>query len=386
MRLTMVFNAGTAPVERQKYSEIGGFDAAYFVQMGVPPEIAGCLEMCGNFSLSKSSWQTYATADRHVDTCNRELGITLVFPFSVADVLTYIGWLVHRRKVRAKTVQVYLSGLRMAHLRRGFYNTNLRPDIVGQMVTGFKQRDLLHDKLTGRVGRAPITIHLMRVIRSRLRRSGWPMWKKRLVWLVSAFAFNGSFRIHELLSRSSEEFDPTSTLLGEDVKISSSMVGGVLVRSVRVHLKAPKEARLRQGITVDLFPTDSFLCPVVAYLKFLSSSPVSVVPGRPVFRDLGARGYTGRAFNADLQHLLAGQVDYSGGKVTSHSFRAGLATEMARVGYSDADIMTVGRWHSLAFLHYIKSDRLKRMKVGQVLAKTLLTPGSRVQGSAALGL
>ena len=161
MRLTMVFNAGTAPVERQKYSEIGGFDAAYFVQMGVPPEIAGCLEMCGNFSLSKSSWQTYATADRHVDTCNRELGITLAFPFSVADVLTYIGWLVHRRKVRAKTVQVYLSGLRMAHLRRGFYNTNLRPDIVGQMVTGFKQRDLLHDKLTGRGGRAPITIHLM---------------------------------------------------------------------------------------------------------------------------------------------------------------------------------------------------------------------------------
>ena len=97
-------------------------------------------------------------------------------------MLTYIGWLVHRRKVRAKTVQVYLSGLRMAHLRRGFYNTNLRPDIVGQMVTGFKQRDLLHDKLTGRVGRAPITIHLMRVIRSRLRRAGWPMGKKTRVW------------------------------------------------------------------------------------------------------------------------------------------------------------------------------------------------------------
>ena len=158
------------------------------------------------------------------------------------------------------------------------------------------------------------------------------------------------------------------------------------MRSVRVHLKAPKEARLRQGITVDLFPTDSFLCPVIAYLKFLSSSPVSVVPGRPVFRDLGARGYTGRAFNADLKHLLAGQVDYSGGKVTSHSFRAGLATEMARVGYSDADIMTIGRWHSSAYLQYIKSDRVKRMRIGQQLAKTLLVPGTRRQGSLVIGL
>ena len=254
------------------------------------------------------------------------------------------------------------------------------------MITGFKQRDLLHDKLTGRVGRAPITIHLMRVIRSRLRRSGWPLWRKRLVWVVAAFAFNGSFRIHELLSRSPTEFDPTSTLLGADVKMGVSMVNRAEVRTVKVHLKAPKETRLKQGISVDLFPTDSFMCPVVAFAKFVASSPVPVVQGRPVFRDLGGKGYTGKAFNSDLKSLLAGQVDYSEGKVTSHSFRAGLATEMARVGYSDADIMTVGRWHSMAFLHYIKSDRIKRMKVGQELAKTLLQPGTRVQGSSSMGL
>ena len=377
---------GTRPVERQKYSEVGGFDAEFFVTQGVPLVLAGCLEALGNFSLAKSTWSTYSTAENHVAACNADMNTTLSFPFSVGHLLTYIAWLVDRRKVRAKTVQVYLSGLRMAHLRRGCYNSNLRPDIVTQIVTGIRQRDLLTDKLSGKAGRAAITVHLMRVIKSRLRRSAWPLWRKRLVWLVCVFAFNGSFRVHELLSRRAEEFDPTSTLLGVDVKFGSSVVDGVVVRSAKIHLKAPKEVRLRQGIYVDLFPTGSFLCPVEALAKFLRDPCSPIVEDRPFFRDLGGRGYTGRAFNNDLQELLTGQVDYSLGSITSHSFRAGLATEMARVGYSDADIMAVGRWHSSAYLHYIKSDRVKRMKIGQQLAKSLLVPGVREQGSVVMGI
>lgn len=353
---------------------------------GVPAELAGCLEIIGNFSIAKSTWSTYTTAENHVVACNREMNINLSFPFSVGNVLTYIAWLVDRRKVRGKTVQVYLSGLRMAHLRRGCYNSNLRPDIVSQMVTGIRQRDLLVDKLNGKTGRAAVTVHLMRVIRSRLRRSAWPLWKKRLVWLVCAFAFNGSFRVHELLSRRPDEFDPTSTLLGVDVKFGSSMVDGVVVRSAKIHLKAPKEVRLKQGIFVDLFPTGSFLCPVEALTKYLGDPCSPILEDRPFFRDLGGRGYTGKSFNTDLKELLVGQVDYSLGAITSHSFRAGLATEMARVGYSDADIMAVGRWHSSAYLHYIKSDRVKRMRIGQQLAKTLLVPGVRVQGSVVMGI
>lgn len=340
----------------------------------------------GNFSLAKSTWSTYATAENHVASCNREMETNLSFPFSVGDILTYIAWLVDRRKVRAKTVQVYLSGLRMAHLRHGCYNTNLRPEIVTVLVTGMKQRDLLVDKLTGKTGRAAITVHLLRVIRSRLRRSQWPMWRKRLVWLVCSLAFNGSFRVHELLSRRPDEFDPTSTLLGRDVKFASNMVEGGVVRCAKLHLKAPKEVRLRQGIFVDLFPTDSFLCPVTALAKYLHDPAMPIVEDRPFFRTLGGKGYTGRTFNADLKILLEGQVDYSAGTISSHSFRAGLATEMARVGYSDADIMTIGRWHSSAYLQYIKSDRVKRMRIGQQLAKTLLVPGTRRQGSLVIGL
>ena len=50
---------------------------------------------------------------------------------------------------------------------------------------------------------------------------------------------------------------------------------------------------------------------------------------------------------------------------------------MARVGYSEADIMAVGRWHSTAYLQYVKGGRLKRMRVAQELAGSILA-GRRV--------
>ena len=73
--------------------------------------------------------------------------------------------------------------------------------------------------------------------------------------------------------------------------------------------------------------------------------------------------YTGVGFNTDLKILFRGQVDYYKGKITSHSFCAGLATEMAKLGYADQDIMNIGRWRSSAYLNYVKCPGVKRMRV-----------------------
>ena len=55
--------------------------------------------------------------------------------------------MISSRGVRAKTIQVYLSGLRMAHFRRGYFNINLLSDIIKHILVGLKQRDLNKDKL-----------------------------------------------------------------------------------------------------------------------------------------------------------------------------------------------------------------------------------------------
>ena len=89
---------------------------------------------------------------------------------------------------------------------------------------------------------------------------------------------------------------------------------------------------------------------------------------KPAFRLEDGSLYTGKLFNHDLEKLLGKHIDYKETKILSHSFRAGLATAMAKLGYSDEDICKIGRWNSQAFVNYVKTARLKRMKIAKEMA------------------
>ena len=65
------------------------------------------------------------------------------------------------------------------------------------------------------------------------------------------------------------------------------------------------------------------------------------------FRSPLGWAYRKHAFNEDIKSLLGKYITY--GKISSHSFRAGLASLMAQAGYKDETIMAVGRWSSDAF-------------------------------------
>ena len=62
------------------------------------------------------------------------------------------------------------------------------------------------------------------------------------------------------------------------------------------------------------------------------------------------------------------EVHIPGGKVTSHSFRAGVATEMARAGHTESELMAVGQWSSLAYRHYIKMPLSHRANITRKIA------------------
>ena len=354
----------------QKHSGKGGFSADAFLHCGVPEDLAPCLAEDGNFALTASSWKTYETVDRHLEACEADIGRMLIFPLSLGDVLTWVAWLIKCRGIRAKTIQVYLSGLRIAHLKRGYFNVNILGDIVRHVLTGLKQRDLLHDKKRGKKERQAVTLEVLRVLRSQVRKVGWAMAKKRMVWAVIVLGFSGSLRVHEILAHKQAEFDPTSTLLAGDLGLETLSLeqGGQQVLKVR--LKAPKEARLRHGVLLDLFPTGNYLCPMLAIRKYVQAMPFFLEDTKPLFRRCDGFAYTGAAFNRDLKELLQGTGHE--GAITSHSLRAGLASEMGTLGYSEAEIMEIGRWHSAAYLRYVKNGRLQRMKVARQVAQSIL--------------
>ena len=281
-------------------------------------------------------------------------------------VLAFIGWLISVRKVSSSTISQYLSGLRVIHLKHGVWPSNLRPDMVKAILRGHEQSELKSN-----VPRLPVTIPVMRLIRKLLEINKMGVSKKRLIWAICCIAFHGSFRVHELLSKDGLSFDPTTTLLGKDVRVLKVNVEGTMEEVLVIHLKNPKEDKLKVGVNVELFATGTFTCPVAAWLKWQKASNMRPQALKPVFRYMNGKCITGKEFNKELKTLLSPHINYNDKKFLSHSFRSGFASMMAEAGYSDEEIMRQGRWHSQAFLAYCKTGRGSRMKEQRDLARKL---------------
>jgi hypothetical protein len=328
----------------------GGFSKSSFSKLGLAPSLIIPLVECSNYALAANTWRSYATAERHVRRVEKYTGEKMSFPFTMKSTLTYVGYLLGVRKISGSSVEKYISGLRMCHLKAGHFSPWLRPEITKMVITGAQNRDQLAKRLSGKGERLPVTIEMMGMIKRNLKEMRMPKSKKRLIWLTACLCWAGAFRIHEVLSREELSYDKTTTLLHQDLRLSTVRVDGKIIGSLRVHLKHPKEERLSSGVNIDLFESGDLLCPITAYKSWLKDKVVHLSSAKPALRLADGKAYTGKGFNADLKKILWQDADYRGKQVTAHSFRAGLATMMSNAGYSDDDIMKIGRWHSTVFL------------------------------------
>jgi hypothetical protein len=301
------------------------------------------LVQCANFSLAANTWKAYQTAERHIKRAETYVGHRMSFPFDLKSTVVYIAYLLEVRKIKGVTLEKYLSAIRMVHMQNGSFSPWLRPEIIKQIVTGAQNRDQLLLRMSGKQPRQPITIELLRILKFKVKEANWSKAKKRLVWLICTLAWAGAFRIHELLAREAMQYDLTTTLLWKDIATASSTTKEGTIQALRVHIKHPKETRLSAGVTIEVFNTDNPICPVRAFHKWNKDKNVVLSSTKPAFRLPSGNAYTGKQFNADLRYLLKDEMDYDKSKISSHSFRAGLATLMSKHGYSDNDIMAIGR-------------------------------------------
>ena len=281
-------------------------------------------------------------------------------------ILAFVGWLITVRKVSASTISQYLSGLRITHLKNGVLPPCLRPDVVQSILKGLE-----HEATKNSIPRLPVTIPIMRLIKKKLTMSKMDLSKKRLLWAISCIALHGSFRIHELLAKEELSFDPSTTLLGKDIRKLSTRIEGKVEDLIVIHLKNPKEDKLKNGVNVELFSTGTITCPIGAYNKWQKASNLKLDPIKPLFRLENGKCLTGATFNKALKDLLRKHINYEEKKFLSHSFRAGFASMMAEAGYSDQEIMRQGRWHSEAFKAYCKTGRGSRLKEQRDLERKL---------------
>ena len=147
-----------------------------------------------------------------------------------------------------------------------------------------------------------------------------------------------------MLSKTETTFDPDFDLLGKNVSCSTDAMGK---KTLHVTLKCPKESKSKVATIVDVFQNDGPLCPLAAWDLWHKES--THTPDLPMFRLKNGSPLTGAKMNFWLKKTVGRYTDKEIGKFTTHSFRIGLASELARGGCSDEEIKSAGRWSSRVF-------------------------------------
>ena len=132
---------------------------------------------------------------------------------------------------------------------------------------------------------------------------------------------------------------------------------------VQVHLKVSKCDQYGNGSDVVLGRTGDSLCPVSALMRYVDHR--GSLAG-PFFLDSSQAVITKQRFVERIREILTSiglpQHQYAG-----HSFRIGAATT---AGIEDSTIQTLGRWHSAAFLRYIRTPKTQLAATSASLTST----------------
>jgi hypothetical protein len=127
------------------------------------------LSEAGEFGLAKSTWSTYETAQRMLAKCAREKKKKFDLPLDQDSLIEFIWWLLSDRKVKASTVNSYLSGLRQLHILRGMEPPVIRTSLIKFVLQGRENMDNMELRAGKQVKRLPITMNVMRLLKEEVR-------------------------------------------------------------------------------------------------------------------------------------------------------------------------------------------------------------------------
>jgi hypothetical protein len=211
-------------------------------------------------SIARKTWSTYKTAERMLATFCKQKCIPLQLPVTEETILGFIHWLAFDRNLTAASISGYLAGVKKLHAVKGLPEPVLRTKLVQMVLDGKKNLEAAN-KLRSKKKRQAVTPDIMSLLKAKIRE--WENEKKNklTVWTVCSLLFHGAFRGGELLCRSTSWFDPAYTLLKRDIAIAE---GSDKKQVVQIRLKAPKEDKKGSEIIVDVFQTDTAICPARA--------------------------------------------------------------------------------------------------------------------------
>jgi hypothetical protein len=306
-----------------------------------------------NHSLCTSTWNNYTSVWKRLVKITRETGVNFSYPMSTLMVQTLVAHLI-RSGLKSSTIMSYLSAVRQGHVIRGMEAPALSETVVKAALKGLKNIEVIRNDAP----RAVMTLELLKKARENLRGMRMSGERKRLIWTVLVFLFMGSLRASEILGTDPRKFDPSKTLCGADIKIMKVEAQEEQLRVIQLRLKQPKTARTNPQQLVELPETGGWLYPVQALESWLKVRKGGMVGGRPAFTWKDGTIATLNDFNKILEALLGKEKP----KITTRAFRPALPKILAREGATESMLLSLGRWTSKSYLHYVRQGRTNDWK------------------------
>ncbi len=283
-------------------------------------------------------------------------------PFPVQELLLcYFASYLAQLGLAPQTIKCYLAGVRGAQISMGLPDPREQSSLplLKRVQAGISRIRQQSGGKSSRV-RLPITTRVLERLYGTWVGSANP--DKTMLWTVAAMAFFGFFRLGELLPESVSAWDAAVNLAWGDVAVDNLAAPAM----VQIHLKRSKCDQEGNGADVVVGRTGTNICPVEAICAYLR---IRGPAQGPFFKDHEGRTVTKVWFTQQLRVTLQG-IGLPSDQYAGHSFRIGAATSAALAGMEDSLIQTLGRWHSAAFLRYIRTPKARLAGASAALVRT----------------
>ena len=282
---------------------------------------------------SASTRATYATAWKRLHQFCQLVGTKVITDTIMLAFVAYLA-----RQHAASTVRLYVSAIRAIAKENGKDLSSRRVDLA---VQGVARAQASRTKNASK----PILLPHMAAMRRALIRSNLNATDRAMVWAAICLGFFACLRASEYTSTTATTMSDGG-LRTEDLSITP--------QAIQVTIKKSKTDQLGKGHSVRLTTTNSTVCPVKAMHTYLSRRPN--LPNRPLFVDSCGKFLTAQRLTRLIRQLLS-SAGYPPIQYSLHGLRAGAATTGAMSGFTESEIMKLGRWRSACYKNYVRCGK-----------------------------
>lgn len=286
--------------------------------------------------LSVNTRKSYTIAIEKLSQFRSSYNLQHIWPVPVNDLLNFIASLAVQN-LSPSTVTSYLSGISYCHKIQGLEDTS-KFFIVTKAIEGYKRtRNRTKDV------RTPISLPILDNLIANSNSICSSTFEAKLFSAAFSLAFFALLRVSEFTK------GPTTSL--EDTKKQIQIHDVELAHNkIKLKIQWSKTDQKGKAVNIIIQANQKPYCPYTNLQRYLNIRPIS--DNTDLFIHFNHSSLTRYQFNSVLQKA----IKFLGitGHYRTHSFRIGGATELAKTGMPEKDIMRLGRWKSHAYERYIR--------------------------------